>query len=1174
MAQSAEERPIRSLFAVSFPSVDNGLASRPRPYVSLVAALALLSAALIGAAPGRAIAGRQNAVPTLPSLTGRQIHVLSSGRPHRVIIILRSQPVAGRGAASRRAAVMAAAAESAVLNELHSVRARRAVPMHLVNAVAASVTPAEAAYLRSNPEVRAVVPDAIVRPPTLPTVGMGAPSPTLPGLNPGRYRAVRRSSLRTCDEHFVRLEPEALQLTHTAFNNPTLPQARNLATGKGVTVAFFADGVDANNPDFIRPSHDGHPGRHVFVSNLDFGGDGPNSATSGGEAFGDASSIAAQGNEVYDVNEYANASHRARTSCPMRIEGMAPGASLMGFNVFGQSFSYESNIMLAIQYAVDHGADVLSESLGFNPLPDDDIDPMSLANDQAVAHGLTVVVSTGDSGTADTVASPASDPHVIAAGASTQLRSYEQLGVGGALLGRDGYLDNNVSAFSSAGVVQSGRKAVDVLAPGDLSWALCTPKRIFASCRNLNGHPSRIELFGGTSESAPLTAGEAALVIQAYRETHSGISPSPQLVKQIITSTATDLGIPSYEQGAGLIDSLKAVQAAMSYANPSKAQGDGLLTSPGNLTAADAPGAMNTFPISVSNVGSSAQVVSPIVVTLGAPFAGSSYEVHLKSKTDPIFRDESGQRQAYAVQSFDVPTGAQRLDAAIAWKLPMSELGDKVSETLFDPNGDLAAYSFPQEFGDGYGHVDVRFPVPGKWKAVIWTDAGKNGFSGLVELNVAVSNFVPAGTVSPASLTVAPGHTMKFDVHITTPAQSGDFTGQVVINTSGSHGGPAFLGAGAIPVILRSLIPLSTGRGTFSGVFTGGNGRGETGQTLTYEFDVPPGQRDVEAAIRMSHPDNEVVGLLVSPSGFERDLQASDPNPDGKGLNPTLQLVRRDPAPGRWKLVLVVIDFFAANADTSVPFTGTITLDGARARTAGIPDGSKVTLDSGRTTPASITVTNTGNTAEAYFVDPRRPYSVSVHPPASRVIHIPNHSVVEFGVPPDASSVEVLSEAVKPSLPIDSELLDLSNDYSPDTSGVPFLDRITHYHSAYNGVWGYEVPPGQWGVDSFQLGPFTRPAAEIRVYCAVDIKYKAFDTSLISSTGDIWPREMGVSSSHPFKPLVLRPGATGTIKLSFKATWRKGSVESGTVYLDSFTAGQDSLDDHEVRSIPYMFRVK
>ena len=78
---------------------------------------------------------------------------------------------------------------------------------------------------------------------------------------------------------------------------------------------------------------------------------------------------------------------------------------------------------------------------------------------------------------------------------------------------------------------------VDLVAPGDLNWSLCSSDiALFAECANENGEPSPITLFGGTSEAAPLTAGAAADVIQAYASTHNGNDPTPASVKQILMS--------------------------------------------------------------------------------------------------------------------------------------------------------------------------------------------------------------------------------------------------------------------------------------------------------------------------------------------------------------------------------------------------------------------------------------------------------------------------------------------------------------------------------------------------------------------------------------------------------------------------------------------------------------
>src|SRR6202034_2575199 len=93
-------------------------------------------------------------------------------------------------------------------------------------------------------------------------------------------------------------------------------------------------------------------------------------------------------------------------------------------------------------------------------------------------------------------------------------------------IGAKGWENDNLSGLSGGGSTFD-LKGPNLLAPGDLNWATCHPNPgDFAAC-----------VSGGTSESAPLTSATAALVIQAYRTTHAGATPSPALVKQIIVST-------------------------------------------------------------------------------------------------------------------------------------------------------------------------------------------------------------------------------------------------------------------------------------------------------------------------------------------------------------------------------------------------------------------------------------------------------------------------------------------------------------------------------------------------------------------------------------------------------------------------------------------------------------
>jgi len=100
-----------------------------------------------------------------------------------------------------------------------------------------------------------------------------------------------------------------------------------------------------------------------------------------------------------------------------------------------------------------------------------------------------------------------------------------------------------VSYFSSRGPTGDGRTKPDLVAPGE---------RI-DSC-SLNGY---YETMDGTSMAAPHVSGAAALLIGRHRE----LIGQPQRVKEILGSSATDLGREPRFQGRGLVDVLRALQS-------------------------------------------------------------------------------------------------------------------------------------------------------------------------------------------------------------------------------------------------------------------------------------------------------------------------------------------------------------------------------------------------------------------------------------------------------------------------------------------------------------------------------------------------------------------------------------------------------------------------------------
>ncbi|HVT70065.1 MAG TPA: S8 family serine peptidase [Trebonia sp.] len=829
---------------------------------------------------------------------------------------------------------------------------------------------------------------------------------------------------------------------------------------------------------------------------------------------------------------------------------------------------------------------VLNESFGGNPLPDTTQDVIKMFDDAAVRAGVVVSVSSGDAGTANTIDSPASDPAVISAGATTQFQALAQANIGGTrYFATRGWLSDNISSFSSSGFDEEGG-TVDLVAPGDLSWASCDPDAArYSDCTSDTGHPSAMEEAGGTSEAAPFVSGAAALVIQAYRKRHGGATPSPALVKQILLSTAADLGAPAQEQGAGLLNSYHAVQLAESYGTPGRT-GQTVLASAGQLTGSALPGAARSWTVSVTNEGARAQTVTMDTRSLNpASTSSASGTVTLSDSASDQYTADSGAKANYATFTFRVPAGQGRLDVSIAYPGSTAMVSQPVSVALFDPDGRVAADSEPQGVAD-YGSAEVRAPVAGVWTAVVsGYPASAGGYNGTVTWQESTQKFTSFGTVSPASLSLAPGQAGSFTV--TAPSAPGDQAGAVLLHS--------LSGVTTIPAVLRTLVDVASG-GAFSGVLTGGNGRGALGTDDYYQFSVPAGTTALRAelALRDNPGTGNVVGAyLVAPDG---DVQGYGQNFDLSGAaagrsNPDLTATALNPAAGRWTLVVAFAEP-VTGTEVADPFSGNIAFAPAAAAAPATPLPDGTTLTAGTAVTIPVKITNESNAPQDYYLDPRldttatvtlAPFVFGVNAPfdaGSRTAAMPLPAGAApslYFVPSGTTAVRVTQTSTVPAM------TDLAT-YTGGDPDVGLPGRLTTGSLCATSVSetyapaGAPVTSGAWTPAPTECGPFTAAAPKGTATDTLTVTTAAFDPSVTSATGDLERLAQAVAAgSAAVKHAVeIPPGRSATVTVTFKPSGAAGTAVSGTLYLDTVQSGVPAygqLSGDEVAALPYSYVV-
>jgi hypothetical protein len=729
-----------------------------------------------------------------------------------------------------------------------------------------------------------------------------------------------------------------------------------------------------------------------------------------------------------------------------------------------------------------------------------------------------------------------------------------------------------MSSFSSGGFEQDGR-TIDVVGPGELNWSLCsTNTTMYFDCVSYGGKPTPVIPFGGTSESAPLTAGVAALVIQAYEKTHGGAAPNPQVVKQIIVSTSDDIGSPADQQGAGLIDAYKAVLAAESYKAPASVPtpvGSTVLESSTQLNAIDNPRTPQTLTDTLTNNGTRQQTISVSTRTLSPYHTLKRATVTLSDTASQHTTDWQGVPSNYEPITFQVPQGENRLNTSIAFQNSSTSLTARVRLTLVDPSGHLAAYSVPQ--GDGnYGNAQVTNPQPGTWTAYVWSrESPKGGTTGPVLFGASVATYVPFGQVSPRTLILAPGESSPVTLTVSTPSQPGDVSGAIVLS---SDSGPGFGRQSTIPVALRSLIP--NGPTSFTDTLTGGNGRSPiTGETFYHQFDLPAGRPELNVAVKLAdNPNNPFSAFLVSPTGQALAFASNDLL-SGTQATPEIgaQLHVLSPAQGAWTLVVAFIPTVSGTA-LSEPFTISANEGAVPASAGGLPDSPSVKLAAGTPTTYDVKITNNGPAPEAYFIDARLPATTQLNLVAlnNATTTVPlnvNQNVPAYLVPTHSTALTASASTTGPT-PIEFDAQGPAGD--PDIGSTAGASVIATFAAD-------PIAQGLWGIAPDVVGAFGPSGAPNEtVTTSWTTTSNAFDSTVTAPTGDLW-----LTSTNPagnFSPVVVNPGQTATIPVTITPSGTAGTPVSGTLYVDDSNniVFQNFLspNGNEVAAIPYSYTIK
>lgn len=359
------------------------------------------------------------------------------------------------------------------------------------------------------------------------------------------------------------VRPERLHRAHLNTSPAQLgvtTPVRSQFDGTGIRVAVIDSGIDANHPDLR--------GRVNLSNSRNFTREG---------AATDVTDLNGHGTHVAGIIGGDGSTY----------QGVAPKVELIACKVFNaDGLAREGAVLAAVQWAIDHGADVINYSGGYAPLDENnqplirppwvwtaDLIEEEVEFARAMESGVVSVVSAGNEGEVGrrgTLSMPATCPQVISVGAVDKqnvLARFSSVGPvfrsprvnpADAVETLTATLRPHTTTFDEVDLIAPGG-ALDRVA-GAAGGCVYAPGIISALSADAVGQETacfvdeRYQRMSGTSQAAPHIAGLSALVLQAANTLGADLGPRRAFaVKGILRAACTRLpGVRRTEQGQGI----------------------------------------------------------------------------------------------------------------------------------------------------------------------------------------------------------------------------------------------------------------------------------------------------------------------------------------------------------------------------------------------------------------------------------------------------------------------------------------------------------------------------------------------------------------------------------------------------------------------------------------------